>query len=206
MAFDQFIFSDRVSRSINAFVRHPEVIPNVLCFHGFPGVGKTSFAQFLADQVSYNTHYFPLNERALKGTFIEAEIAPLFRHSLHRFLHDEDKAFDKTIILDEFHNLSPKEQDRFKVVLEESDNELFIICLNTTRSRSVAKILSDAVLSRAHHIDFNVKNDELSEVVEKVVRVFPELSSDRIQAWLPDMRRITREAMLLRNIPQYSSL
>ncbi len=206
MTLEEFIFSDRLSQQVNQLLSNPDVIPTVLCFHGFPGVGKTSFAQFLAEKLSYDVHHFAMNEQGLNAGFIKNQFAELQRKSLLPLFADDtddEKTFNHGIILDEFHNLRPKEQDSFKLILEEIGSYLTIICVNTTKNRPLSKALTGAIKSRVHAIDFNLKDDEeVTQVVERVGQVFPELSAVKVRAWLPDMRLITREALFLRNIPQ----
>ena len=205
MALDEFIFSDRLSQQVNQLLSNPDVIPTVLCFHGFPGVGKTSFALFLAEKLSYDVHHFAMNEQGLDAGFIKHQFAQLQRSSLLPFFPDDtddEKTFNHGIILDEFHNLTPKQQDSFKLILEEIGSYLTIICVNTTKKRPLSKALTEAIKSRVHAIGFNIRDEEVPQVIKRVGQVFPELSPEKIKTWLPDMRRITREAELLRNIPQ----
>lgn len=198
---EQFIFTDRLNNELKVLKTHPEImqITPVLCFHGYAGVGKTTFAKLLCDDLCADTQYFAMNERSLKNSFIEEQIKPLFR--TRSLLDQGDKCFGRAIILDEFHNLSPKDQDRFKVVfddLTDGGSALVIICLNTMNTKPLHKCLTQPIYSRVHQINFNIRNkeNELTEMVGKVNEKYPLLPRNKVRAWLPDMRVITREGKL----------
>ena len=170
----------------------------MICFHGYAGVGKTSFAKLLCDELCADVQYFAMNERSLKNGFIEDKIRPLFRT---RPLVDalSEKTVSRGIILDEFHNLSPKDQDRFKVVLDDVKDCVVIICLNTTPTKALSKCLTNPIYSRVYPINFNTaegNEDELYELVVKVKKKFPLLSATKVFGWLPDMRVIFREGRM----------
>lgn len=193
-----FIFSKRLLSDLNIVTSDPEILQliPVLCFHGFAGVGKTSFARMLCDDLCSDVQYFALNERALMNSFIEKEINPILR--TRSLMRQEGKTFSRGLILDEFSNLSPKDQDKFKVVLDDLVDTFVIICLNTTKSKPLFKCVTQPIYSRLHHINFNIRDEkhELNEVVGKVCEKYPLLSKDKVHAWLPDMRRISREGKL----------
>ena len=195
---DQFIFTDRLRDELNILKTYPEMIQltPVLCFHGFPGVGKTSFAKLLCDDLCGDVKHFAMNERSLKNTFIDEQIKPLFRTK--SLLDPGDKCFSRGIILDEFHNLTPKDQDRFKVVFDELVDALVIVCLNTMNTKPLHKCLTQPIYSRVHPINFNIRDEEneLNEMVSKVNEKYPLLSLTKVYSWLPDMRVITREGKL----------
>ena len=195
---DQFIFTDRLRDQLQGLKTYPEMIQltPVLCFHGFAGVGKTSFAKLLCEELCGDVKHFAMNERSLKNSFIEKEIKPLFR--TRSLLDPGDKCFSRGIILDEFHNLSPKDQDRFKVVFDELVDALVIVCLNTMNTKPLHECLTKPIYSRVHQINFNIRDEEneLTEMVGKVNDKYPLLPRTKVRAWLPDMRVITREGKL----------
>ena len=199
--FEDFIFTDRLTKQLKLFVERPDIlrITPILCFHGFPGVGKTSFGNLLMNHLCNDPQYFPMNERSLKNNFIEEKIRPLIRTV--SLLGNGGKVFPRGIFLDEFHNLTPKDQDRFKVVFDElidREDTFVIVCLNTTGRRNLSKCVTQPIYSRFHPINFNVrdKTDELDEIVEKVNNRYPLLSKDQVRCWVPDMRKITREGVM----------
>ena len=141
-----------------------------------------------------------MNERSLSNGFIDTTIKPLLR--TRPVISDVDKVFSRGIILDEFHNLTPKDQDRFKVVFDDVINNeletLVVVCLNTTTTKGVDKCLTKPIYSRVHPIDFNIpdRRDELYQVIDKVMEKFPSLSRHQVYHWLPDMRKITRNGRI----------
>jgi len=195
---DQFIFTDRLRDQLQGLKTNPEMIQltPVLCFHGFAGVGKTSFGKLLCDDLCADVKHFAMNERSLKNSFIEGQIKPLFR--TRSLLDTGDKCFSRGIILDEFHNLTPKDQDRFKVVFDDLTDALVIICLNTMNTKPLHKCLTEPIYSRVHPINFNIRDEEneLTEMISKVNEKYPLLSRTKVYSWLPDMRVITREGKL----------
>jgi len=196
---EEFIFTDRLKGELQALRTYPELLQltPVLCFHGEPGVGKTSFAKLLCAELCADTQYFAMNERSLKNGFIEDQIKPLFR--TRPIVNAGEGEISRGIILDEFHNLSPKDQDRFKVVLDDVKDCLVVICLNTIEEKQLSKCLTPPIYSRVHHINFNTAQGadaELDELVGKVKEKFPTLSATRVLGWLPDMRRIEREGRM----------
>ena len=198
--FEEFIFTDRLTKQLKLFVERPDILrlTPILCFHGFPGVGKTSFGKKLMGHFCGDSQYFPMNERSLTNNFIEEKIKPILRSTS---FFDGEKLFSRGIFLDEFHNLRNKDQDRFKVVfdeLEEKEKILVIVGLNTTNTKVLSKCVTQPIYSRLYPINFNVRREvnEIDEVVEKVMKRYPLLSTIRIRGLIPDMRRITREGLM----------
>jgi len=201
---DQFIFTDRLRGELQTLRTYPELIKlnPVLCFHGYAGTGKTTFAKSLCDELCGHSVYLPMNERSLANGFIEDEIKPLFRTYA---IGASAKPYAKGIILDEFHNLAPRDQDKFKVVFDDVIDglcgvpSLIVVCLNTTPTKSLSKCLTSPIYSRVSQFNFNTAEgdkDELYELVGKVKERYPLLSATEIFAWLPDMRVITRRGAM----------
>ncbi len=67
--FEDFIFTDRLTKQLKLLVEKPEILRlrPILCFHGFPGVGKTSFGKKLMSHFCDDYQYFPMNERSLRN-------------------------------------------------------------------------------------------------------------------------------------------
>ena len=191
MSFEDFVFTDRLSTQLSWFLDNPGRTPNVLCFYGEPGIGKTSFARFLANTICGTHHYHDLSTLDLGNPFFKSMKRTCSTVGL--FGAEDGYAFNRGVILDEFHDLRPKDQDRFKYIVEEFSGVLFIICLNTSVSREIGKVLTPAIQSRCHLVDFNVLNSEREALAIKVQGKFSKLTYEQIFRLLPDMRRITRE-------------
>lgn len=191
---NQFVFVDRIQTELEIFLQNPELSPAVLCFYGYPGIGKTSFAKYWAGQVASDVVYEPMNEKqnATKGAdVISCSV------SLIPFVNSEEKPLSRVTVLDEFHNLAPKQQDSFKVALESlSETERVIICLNTDSSKPLKRQLTTPILSRCHAIDFDVRQSELAEFMRKCQARYSFLERDQIRRLVPDQRAMTRENKL----------
>ena len=191
---EKFVFIDRVEEQLNELLQHPDSMPNLISFYGEPGCGKTSFADFLIKHLGVSHRYLPMNEGGINQKWIEQNRC-WFENS--NVLFDQEKCPNKITVLDEFHNLSMKEQDRFKTIFDAvPDTHLVIVICNTTISRSIDKVLSSPILSRLHGIDFNLYQDELDPMVDKVYEKYPFSDPDTIKMQLPDMRTIVRNAEL----------
>ena len=197
--FNDFIFVPRLEEELRFFLENPTDLPAAVCFYGMPGIGKTSFAKTFAEEYSGDVQYLPMNETKIDKAFIKS-----LRLGNTITLMDclkGDKPFSSIAILDEFHNLTQKQQDWFKVRIDESmemPNRRLIVCLNTTNTKTLEKVLSPPIRSRLHAIDFDIEQYEAGKHAELLTKKFPYLRQRDIFAWLPDMRRIIRENELAR--------
>ena len=123
---------------------------------------------------------------------------------------EEDKVWDKVIVLDEFHNLTATKMDYFKVPFEEwTDTGIqIIVCCNTGIRMPISKTLTPALISRFELISFDTKISDRDELTIKVLNKFPELNEHTIHNLLPDFRRIARLAKLYKTdaLAHYSNL
>ncbi|MEY3190364.1 MAG: hypothetical protein RIS10_481, partial [Pseudomonadota bacterium] len=112
-----------------------------------------------------------------------------------------EKVFERCYILDEFHSLTKRNKDSFKIPLEKltEDNRcLIIIIVNTdTKSSLINKALTPAIASRCYSINFDIKPDE--EVFLQIKKRYPNLLDEYILETLPDLRQICKMAKLLSN-------
>lgn len=193
--FEDFIFHSKLKDKLRVILDQPDKMPPALCFYGFAGNGKSSFAQYVAHQLSSSVCYYDVNEikdRAQTFTKMISEIETM-RTSMS-LLHTMDKAFSRVIILDEFHNLSNSQKDAFKFHLENHPHSLFIIVLNVYQQQSLDKMLTPAILSRVIPISFNTPVSEIDELKRLLADKFPNLPEKVISTHLPDIRRITNLA------------
>ena len=168
---------------------------NAVCFYGRAGTGKTSYAMHLGDEYSSDVRHL---DCARKGTNNKLMDELQFIASSGVLpMNDETKPFNRCYILDEFHNLPMKDQCRFKMMIEDyADLVLFLICLNVSKTKSYEKSVESAIRSRCEGVSFDIRRDELESHASKVAKQFPMLSREVITALLPDMRTITRKALL----------
>ena len=198
--FDRFVFNERLETELKFFIDNPRALPEVTCFWGHPGIGKTSFAKEYSSHFARNQSYHPLNEITGNLTETFKEKLPFNKDgaSLAPFLDDgksPEKVIGHVAILDEFHNLSGSKQDYFKTVFDgmnsQSDWFRIFLCINTDKKRPTPKaVLSAPIYSRCHHIDFNTSIAEKEVYVDRLCQRFPSLSRNEIACWLPDVRKI----------------
>jgi predicted AAA+ superfamily ATPase len=189
--FDEFLFVPRLESHLNDFIKCPSALPKVICFHGYPGTGKTTFAKAFAKAYGENYFYYPMNETKIDSKFVKS-LNMSSANSLMSFMEPEDKPFTQVTILDEFHNLNPKSQDFFKTQLDAlGERDHVIICLNTTDTKDLRKSVTEPIYSRLiEQIDFNISRAEYPSFASKIAKQFPYLELHEIKAYLPDMRKI----------------
>lgn len=197
-SFDDLLLINRIKDQLYFFYECPENSPQVMLFYGQPGIGKTSFATLFGRNKCADFEYFAMNECVRKHANLQdLQINPT---RLSRFYKEGDlaeRAIDYLTIFDEFHDLTMKQQDIFKVKLETlREEQRVIICLNTSRDRPLDTVLASAIKSRCHLVNFDIRPNELGEHASIVQKRFPALSVRDIEKMLPDMRLITRENKL----------
>lgn len=209
-AFKDFIFTDRIrDELLELFI---EGAPNVICFHGKPGIGKTSFANAFVESVANPDRVFrdAMNEirsADIKREYLDASgIGKALSVTLDDFMPESQYGmcrYERVWILDEFHNLSPQAQDKYKIRMEEiGDDELIVVILNTTDNKGIREQLTPAIYSRLHCIDMDIKRRELEEMTAKVAARYPDLRRAHIKATLPDMRRLVREGEFAKTVKE----
>lgn len=197
--FKDFIFPERIEdQLLELFVSGS---PNLICFHGNPGIGKSSFARAYSKALAEYVTTDAVNE--IGANFITRKYLEEMKIGLKQttvdfssFMEEEVSRFryQRAHILDEFHDLTIRAQNRYKARFEDlRDDELCIVTLNTTNTRTVRDVLSPAIFSRLHCINLDIRRSEFKEVAAKVSERYPLLSEATILSRLPDLRSLTRE-------------
>mgnify|MGYP003972914775 CR=1 FL=1 len=203
---NDFILFPRLENELKYYLENPTEIDYPLCFYGVPGIGKTSFARYLTNKYSHDvTEYDSSNDMFSIIPDIDKKMRG---GSLCPFMSDEDKPFDRGIIIDEFHDFTDVRQDKFKKILEEITcppyNSLVIICLNTDSNNPIEKRMTPAIRSRCDLIDFtpNLDTDnpdsDIEPMINQLNEKYPELSLDFLVKTYPDLRKIMRRVERLR--------
>lgn len=202
-SYDQFIFPSRLDSILSFFMSAPESVPQVCLFHGHPGVGKTSFGVFQGEKCAGYLRYMGMNESLRQHK--ELQDLRLNSKSLLSRRKSDERHLAEVTVMDEFHNLSFGQQDIFKLKLSSlAEDQRVIICANTTNKAGIDKVISPAILSRCHAIDFNIYDDDLSEVAEKALKQFSLLTRHEVMQYMPDYRRMAREQKLRESMSKHS--
>ena len=200
MKFSDFIFPNKLATELGWWLNNSTTVHSPLCFYGLPGSGKTTFARFISKSKSGNENilYQDMNSFKTHGDNFSKLLKRINQFASTFSLFSDDEDWNKVIILDEFHNLNEIQQDAFKVSFENwNDNGVqIIICLNITVTKPIDFVLSKAIKSRCECINFNYTSAYTDEMVTKVSKKYPNLKKEDIRCWLPDLRRIDREAKL----------
>ena len=200
-----FIFHKQLQNELQFLINNSHKLDGVLCFYGLPGCGKTSFSKFFCNQVAKETMYLDacshIFDKSSAGNILR--IIQDSRITLSAFLDEDYNAtayWNKAIIIDEFHNLSASRQDAFKITLEKlsiESNYLFILIVNTSKDKPLAKILTAAILSRVQPVCFDIQKLHYEEVSQIIKQRYPILSDEYIMETLPDLRQIFKKVRLL---------
>ena len=201
--FDDFVFFDELRDELNVYDKHPEQITRALCFHGLPGIGKTSFAKYLARKHASQVLLLDMNHRT----------HPFFKDwrreiAMRRFTDQEigwdeptetkKKHFDYAVIFDEWNDAKFDHQNKWKVPIEEMYSKydvLVIICMNTShyedkesRRFSLEKMLSPAIASRCDVVEFSPYDEDKNQVINEFRRRYPKLTERKLLKAYPDIR------------------
>lgn len=202
---DGFIFHKQLQNELQFLINNSHKLDGVLCFYGRPGCGKTTFSKYFSNLVAKETIYLDACSHIFDKTSAGNILKTIqdSRVTLSAFLNEDYNAkayWNKAIIIDEFHNLSPSRQDAFKITLEKlsiESNYLFILIVNTSKDKPLAKILTAAILSRVQPVCFDIQKLRYEEVTAIIKQRYPILSDEYIMETLPDLRQICKMAKLL---------
>jgi replication-associated recombination protein RarA len=202
---DGFIFHKQLQNELQFLINNSHKLDGVLCFYGRPGCGKTTFSKFFCNQVAKETIYLDACSHIFDKTSAGNILKTIqdSRATLSAFLNEDYNAkayWNKAIIIDEFHNLSASRQDAFKITLEQLSKEfnyLFILIVNTSKDKPLAKTLTPAILSRVQTVCFDIQKSQYEEVTAIIKERCPVLSESFIEQTLPDLRQIFKKIRLL---------
>jgi replication-associated recombination protein RarA len=197
---DRFIFSQALNKELQFIINNPNKLGGILCFYGSYGIGKTTTATYIGNTLANEVIHYDCGSNK---TFILDDIVNRNRTNALTIFYDENgtnKVFERCYILDEFHSLTKRNKDSFKIPLEKLtvDNRcLIIIIVNTDIKTPLIKALTPAVASRCYSINFDIKTDEYEEVFLQIKEKYPILSESFIEQTLPDLRQIFKRVRLL---------
>lgn len=197
--FDNHVVTDELEAKLLRLINNPDCLPTFTVLYGEPGIGKTTFAKWFANENSTHHRYFAINESGLDKKVWE-DIASYFRSGLLRYEDEEERSIGKLVVIDEFHNAHRNAQDRFKTLYDELDNrpnndQRVIFVMNTdsrVANKQIHDLLSPAMYSRMYRLSFDVPERCVDEIVEKSKRLYPDLPENQIRALLPDHRQLQR--------------
>ena len=200
-----FIFHNELETELQFIIKNAHKLDGVVCFNGRPGCGKTTFSKFFCNQVAKETIYLDACSHIFDKTSAGNILKTIqdSRATLSAFLNEDYNAkayWNKAIIIDEFHNLSPSRQDAFKITLEQLSKEfnyLFILIVNTSKDKPLAKTLTPAILSRVQTVCFDIQKHNYEEVSQIIKQRYPILSESFIEQTLPDLRQIFKQVRLI---------
>jgi DNA polymerase III delta prime subunit len=184
------ILPDRLKKPFQEYVDRKE-IPNLM-LTGSAGVGKTTIAKAMCDEIGINHLYINASENRGIDTLRTTIRGYASTVSLTGGL--------KVIILDEADYLTPEAQAAMRGAIEEfSSNCTFIFTCNFKSK------LIDALHSRCSVIDFGLKNDEKSKMAMQLMKRMENILTQEnvtydkavlakiIEKYFPDYRRTLNE-------------
>jgi DNA polymerase III delta prime subunit len=184
------ILPERLKKPFQEYVDKKE-IPNLM-LTGTAGVGKTTVAKAMCDEIGINHLYINASEN--RGI-------DMLRTTIRNYASSVSlTGGKKVIILDEADYLTPEAQAAMRGAIEEfAGNCTFILTCNFKSK------LIDAIHSRCSVIDFGLKNDEKQEMASQLFkRLLNILTSEGIdydkavvakivEKYFPDYRRTLNE-------------
>lgn len=151
-------------------------VPQVILFHGNPGLGKTSIAKVLAIEVNGNkpslyesvidnnesTDCIKLYNMSSVGDETDTIVSELQNASF-------SSTGRKVLILDEVHGMTKKAQDAILVTLEHLPKEIYVFMCTTEMA-----MLRESLVSRC--ITFNLNNLSYNEIKKVINNKISELN------------------------------
>ena len=199
--FSHLHMTDHVADELIPFIKNPEMLPPVTCLYGYPGCGKTEFANVFADNFAFSKDYHAMSEYSdahVRSKAFAKDLKADTSVTMLPIFDDADaKCFSHVTILDEFHDLSNRAQASFKTRFDRiRENDRVFIIVNVKEKQVVESVLHEAITSRVHTIDFDMLEKDTDSHVKFLMKKFKHLKTQEIYSMLPDMRQIQRENKL----------
>ena len=190
-SLDDLNLPDKEIAFLKAMAKNKRNIKNLL-FYGKPGIGKTSAAIILIQDMEMSASiYDARSARGEKG----------FKSYIETYF--STAAFDgnyKTLIINEAETLKKSDQTYLLDAIERfMDNGRFIMTANDTRK------MIDPLKSRLTHISFDVRPTDRTPVIEKMIKRYVQILHDNgrpidqdviskiVHIYFPDLRTVANE-------------
>jgi DNA polymerase III delta prime subunit len=184
------ILPDRLKKPFQEYVDKQE-IPNLM-LTGSAGVGKTTVAKAMCDEIGINHLYINASEN--RGIDV-------LRTTIRGYASTVSlTGGKKVIILDEADYMTPDAQAAMRGAIEEFSNNCTFIFTCNFKSK-----LIDAIHSRCSVIDFSLKNDEKAKMAMQLMKRMENILTQEsvtydkavlakiIEKYFPDYRRTLNE-------------
>jgi DNA polymerase III delta prime subunit len=189
-SLDDLNLPDKEIAFLKAMAKNKRHIKNLL-FSGKPGIGKTSAALILIQNMDFSSSVY--NERTVRGLSFKSFMEDYFG----------SRSFDgnfKTLIINEADTLKKTDQVYLLDAIERlSDNGRFIMTANVPRK------MIDPLKSRLTHISFDIRPTDRQAVIEKMIKRYVQILHDNgrpidqdviskiVHIYFPDLRTVANE-------------
>lgn len=191
---EECILPDRIKDIFRSYAVNKE-IPNML-LQGPPGVGKTSIAKALCDDVGCD--YLFINGSSENGVDV-------IRNKFESYASTVSLSGGrKVIICDEGDRMSPQAQDALKTNIEKFSVNCSLIITSNHKNRII-----DAIHSRCPEINFTLRSNEKPQMAQEMfhrilnildlegIKYSKPVIAEIIKKNFPDFRRITNRLQML---------
>ena len=192
-SLSDLILSESLSRKLERFVRDQQIMN--ITFYGSPGIGKTSAARILLQEI--NADVYELNGSNYRGDKTLVHRIETFA-STYSF-----EAKNKVVFIEEAEKLAKDVKEALRYIIENtSSNCRYLLTVN-----DISKI-TDAIQSRCVPICFDVPRKEINSIVKQAIVKYsdlftkndiyikPEIIKDIVETYFPDYRSIANNFQL----------